>query len=66
MQKIRRSLTNEEYNKLCDMSKKEQHDYLFPSGVPVQWACGYGYYGHSIATNGHEFWAEFTIGDSCD
>ena len=66
MQKIRRQLTAEEYNALCKMTYIEREEWLFPDGVPVAWACGYGYYGHVIATDGKEFWAEFTLGSSCD
>ena len=66
MQKIRRQLTQEQYEMLCKMTHQEQYDWLWPDGIPVAWACGYGYYGHVIATDGQQFWAEFTIGDSCD
>lgn len=66
MQTIKQELSKEDYNKLKQMTYMQQHDFLFPDGVPVVWECGYGYYGHSIWTDGKECWAEFKIGKSCD
>ena len=66
MRHIHRELTKDEYIKLLKMTYQEQHDWLFPDGIPVAWKCGYGYYGHKIKKIKEHYCATFTIGDSCD
>lgn len=66
MQEIERKISNEFYERLIRLEKSEQEEKLFPEGIPIQWACGYGYYGHRLAVRGDQCYAIFTIGDSCD
>lgn len=66
MQTIRRELSKEEYERITKLSKQEQEDALFPKGVPMDWSCGYGYYGHGFTIIDGKYYATFSIGDSCD
>ena len=66
MRKIHRELTKTEYKMLTHMSYQEQHDWLFPDGVPQIWQCGYGYYGHELVKRDNGYFAVFSIGESCD
>lgn len=66
MEIIRREITEERYNELEAMSHKEQHDALFPDGLPADWEYGYGYYGHALLKVGNKYMVQFKIGSSCD
>lgn len=66
MQDIKREITEEEYRTLIDKNYNEQHEALFPDGVPMTWSAGYGYYGHRLAEIGGKFFAIFSLGNSCD
>lgn len=63
---IKREITKEEYDKLKKLPYSKQEKELFPNGIPVDWACGYGYYGHGLIERDGKFYACFTIGSSCD
>ena len=66
MQKVREEITKEQFEKLQAMSYAEQHDELFPNGVPESWAMGYGYYGHLLIEKDGKYYAVYKIGSSCD
>ena len=66
MTTVYRELEKEEYDRITKLSYQEQHDALFPNGVPIAWACGYGYYGHGFVISDGKHFATFSIGDSCD
>ena len=66
MEKIRREITEERYKELEAMSYKDQHDALFPDGLPFDWEYGYGYYGHTLLKVGDKYMVQFKIGSSCD
>lgn len=59
-------ITEARYKELEAMSYKEQHDALFPNGVPEHWAMGYGYYGHRLVQKGDQYMVQYKIGSSCD
>lgn len=66
MQIVSREIDQETYEKIESLSKEEQEKVLFPDGIPMSWSCGYGYYGHRLTKKDGKYYAEFTIGDSCD
>ena len=66
MERIRREITEERYKELEAMSYKDQHDALFPDGLPFEWEYGYGYYGHALVHVGEKYMVQFKIGSSCD
>ena len=66
MIRITREISREEYEALDKMNYKEQEERLFPDGIPLDWACGYGYYGHQVWNLDGEYHVTYSIGDSCD
>lgn len=66
MNVLKSEITKEEYERLQSMSYAEQHDALFPDGLPEAWEFGYGYYGHRIYESGGKYYKAFKIGSSCD
>ena len=66
MREVKKRITEEEFTTLKKMSRKEQEKYFFPDGIPLKWACGTGYYGHSFIKENGETYVAFHIGNSCD
>lgn len=66
MQIFKREITEERYKELEAMSYSEQHDALFPDGLPADWEYGYGYYGHALLKVGDKYMVQLKIGSSCD
>lgn len=66
MKKVTREISKEEFNRLQKLNHSEQERELFPDGIPDAWRWGYGYYGHRLVESDDKYYAEFTIGNSCD
>lgn len=66
MEIFKREITEEKYKELDAMSYKDQHDALFPDGLPADWEYGYGYYGHALVRSEGKCFVQFKIGSSCD
>ena len=66
MRYVKEEITKERYNSLKNMTYNEQHKELFPTGIPVSWEMGYGYYGHSLREEDGRCFAVYTLGGSCD
>lgn len=66
MQCVKREITKEEYLELQKLSHKDQEKRLFPNGIPEQWQCGYGYYGHGFIIRDGKYYAVFSLGSTMD
>lgn len=66
MDKIRKEISKEKFEKLQAMSYAEQKAELFPDGIPADWEYGYGYYGHSVFEKGGKYYIQYKLGSSCD
>lgn len=66
MEIVTAKITEARYKELEAMSYKEQHDALFPNGLPAHWEYGYGYYGHALFKEGDQYMVQYKIGSSCD
>lgn len=63
MRYVKKIISKEEYDKYSKMNKKDLVDSL---DLPVEWVCGYGYYGCDVINKGEEYYIIHTVGDSCD
>ena len=66
MRYIRKKISEEEYLTLKDLEYKEQMEKLFPNGIPCEWACGYGYYGHGFVSEDGQWYVVFRLGSTMD
>ena len=66
MREVEREITKEEYDRIKNLSYREQHDAIWPKGVPAQLSMGYGYYGHRLSVHDGKCYAVYSIGSSCD
>ena len=63
MRYVKKTISKEEYDKYSKMTKKELIDSLV---LPIEWVCGYGYYGCDVMEQDGRFYVVHTIGNSCD
>lgn len=66
MRYVKEEITKEKYELLKSMPYNEQHKELFPNGLPVDWECGYGYYGHAFKEENGRYYVFHTLGSTCD
>ena len=63
MNYIKEEISKEKYDQCKDMrygELKKQFD------IPIEWECGYGYYGCCVFEKDGKYYVEHTIGSSCD
>ena len=60
---VKEEISKEKFDKLSKMSGKEFEDEL---QIPIEWYCGYGYYGTALKQVGDKYYAMHSIGSSCD
>ena len=63
MRVVKEELTKERYDQLSALKGKELEEEL---NIPIEWYCGYGYYGTSLVERDGKYYAIHNIGDSCD
>ena len=66
MERIRKEISKEKFEKLQAMSYDEQKAEIFPNGIPSEWEYGYGYYGHSVFEKDGKYYVQYKLGSSCD
>ena len=63
MRVVYQEITKEEYDKYKTMKPSQIEDCI---KIPVEWACGYGYYGCGVVIKDGKYMLAHSIGSSCD
>lgn len=60
---VKEEITKEKFEKLSKLTGKEFESEL---KIPIEWYCGYGYYGTALRQEGDKYFAIHNIGSTCD
>lgn len=61
---IKNEISKELYDKVKNIEKWPERMQYFD--IPIEWKCGYGYYGCDVMEQDGKFYVVHTIGSSCD
>lgn len=64
MKYIKQQITKDEYEE--SMNNPTVYKSKIEKNIPIQWSCGYGYYGFQTKEEDGNFFIVHTIGSSCD
>ena len=60
---VKEEITKEKFDLWKDLKGKALEEKF---EIPIEWYCGYGYYGTQLAERDGKYYACHTIGSTCD
>ena len=66
MRVIEEEVTKEKFEMLSKLKDEDKEKYELELNIPIEWYCGYGYYGSFPVEKGGKFYIIHNIGNSCD
>lgn len=65
MQDVKLKITEEDYERYNAMDEIDFYKEI-EAGIPIAWACGYGWYGCRLRKVENEYYIIHKLGSSCD
>lgn len=65
MREVTENITKESYERFKSMTKADFYDEI-KKDLPIDWVCGYGWYGAYLGQNNGEYYIVHELGDSCE